>query len=113
MGMKIRSDTEQEMMQAAAMYSKNKEVVVLGEHKNDVWLNQVADQPAKKRLKEKRESKTTPKAVVKAKPSAKTKTKAKADVKTKTKVKADVKVKTKAKASVKVKTKTKTKAKKK
>ena len=37
MGMKIRSDTEQEMMQAAAMYSKNKEVVVPGEHKNDVW----------------------------------------------------------------------------
>jgi len=38
-GMKIHFDTELEMKDAAAMYGTNKEVVILGEHKRDRWLN--------------------------------------------------------------------------
>ncbi len=38
-GMKIHFDTEHEMKDAAIMYGTNKEVVILGEHKRDRWLN--------------------------------------------------------------------------
>ncbi len=39
-GMKIHFDTEHEMKEAAEMYTLNKkEVVILGEHKRDRWLN--------------------------------------------------------------------------
>ena len=42
-GVRIRSDNEEAMKDAAAEYSKNKEVIVLGEYKNEMWLN---EQPA-------------------------------------------------------------------
>ena len=45
-GMKIRSDTKDAMIQAASGYQKTKEVIILGEHKNDKWLN---EQPAPKK----------------------------------------------------------------
>lgn len=39
-GMKIHFDTEHEMKEAAEMYTLNKkEVITLGEHKRDRWLN--------------------------------------------------------------------------
>jgi len=38
-GIKIRSDNDQLMMAAAADYKKNKEVVILGEHKKGKWMN--------------------------------------------------------------------------
>lgn len=39
-GMKIHFDTENEMKGAAEMYTLNKkEVIILGEHKRDRWLN--------------------------------------------------------------------------
>ena len=38
-GMKIHFDTEHEMKDAAIMYGTYKEVVILGEHKRDRWLN--------------------------------------------------------------------------
>lgn len=39
-GMKIHFDTEHEMKGAAEMYTLNKkEVIILGEHKRDRWLN--------------------------------------------------------------------------
>ena len=38
-GMKIHFDTEHDMKDAAIMYGTNKEVVILGEHKRDRWLN--------------------------------------------------------------------------
>jgi hypothetical protein len=42
-GIKIRSDNEQAMLDAAKEYKKSKEVVVLGEHKKGKW---VVEQPA-------------------------------------------------------------------
>jgi hypothetical protein len=47
-GMKIRADDEEAMRIAAAGYAKNKEVIILGEHKNDKWMN---EQPAPKKKK--------------------------------------------------------------
>ncbi|MES2621309.1 MAG: hypothetical protein V4615_10700 [Bacteroidota bacterium] len=47
-GMRIHSDTKEAMLLAAASYAKNKEVVVLGEHKNDKWMS---EQPAPKKRK--------------------------------------------------------------
>ena len=41
-GMKIRSDSKDEMQKAADFYSRNKEVIILGEHKDDVWMNEKA-----------------------------------------------------------------------
>lgn len=39
-GMKIHFDSEHEMKEAAEMYTMNKkEVITLGEHKKDRWLN--------------------------------------------------------------------------
>ncbi len=39
-GMKIHFDTERDMQEAASMYTLNKkEVIILGEHKRDRWLN--------------------------------------------------------------------------
>jgi hypothetical protein len=42
-GVRIRSENAESMKDAAAEYSKNKEVIVLGEYKNEVWVN---EQPA-------------------------------------------------------------------
>ena len=47
-GMKIHSDTKEAMLLSAAAYAKNKEVVILGEHKSDKWMN---EQPAPKKKK--------------------------------------------------------------
>jgi hypothetical protein len=55
-GMKIRSDDEAAMNQAAAFYARNKEVVVLGEHKNDVWLNEAPDSARNKKSSKARRS---------------------------------------------------------
>ncbi len=35
----IRRDTQEQMLMAAEEYSRTKEVVVLGEMKNDKWVN--------------------------------------------------------------------------
>lgn len=37
-GIRLRRDTKEQMLQAAKQYSKTKEVVILGEVKNDKWL---------------------------------------------------------------------------
>jgi hypothetical protein len=55
-GMKIRSDDEAAMNQAAAFYARNKEVIVLGEHKNDVWLNEAPDSARNKKSSKARRS---------------------------------------------------------
>jgi hypothetical protein len=55
-GMKIRADDEAAMNQAAAFYARNKEVVVLGEHKNDVWLNEAPDSARNKKSSKARKS---------------------------------------------------------
>jgi hypothetical protein len=55
-GMKIRSDDEAAMNQAAAFYARNKEVLVLGEHKNDVWLNEAPDSARNKKSSKARKS---------------------------------------------------------
>ena len=39
-GVRIRCNSEEAMKSSAAEYSKNKEVIVLGEYKNDVWVNE-------------------------------------------------------------------------
>ena len=41
-GIRIRCETKQAMDVAAADYSKNKEVIVLGEYKDDTWLSEVS-----------------------------------------------------------------------
>ncbi|HLP49472.1 MAG TPA: hypothetical protein VK154_01170 [Chitinophagales bacterium] len=56
-GMKIHFDTQYEMEEAAAMYGKSKEVVVLGEHKKDKWLNEEPDGPRERKKKEPKEPK--------------------------------------------------------
>ena len=49
-GIKIRRETEKEMLRAAAVYSKMKEVKILGEYKNGKPINE---------QKKKRKKKTT------------------------------------------------------
>ena len=44
---RIRSDSKAGMENIARMYSANKEVVVLGEHKDDEWVNK-PETPKKK-----------------------------------------------------------------
>ena len=39
-GVIIRNTTEAAMNNAATEYAKNKEVIVLGEYKNEVWLKE-------------------------------------------------------------------------
>lgn len=39
-GMKIHFETLREMEAAAAMYGNGKEVIILGEHRKDRWLNE-------------------------------------------------------------------------
>ena len=81
-GIKIRSTDSKSMMDAAAEYmkSKEKEVLVLGELKKGVWLNEQA--AADKEKKEKKENKAKAQSDIKekanAKVSPKTKTKGKA-----------------------------------
>jgi hypothetical protein len=49
-GMKIRADTKEAMMIAAEGYAKNKEVIILGEHKNDKWMSE--QPPLRKKKKD-------------------------------------------------------------
>ena len=84
-GMKIHFETLREMEAAAAMYGNGKEVIILGEHRKDRWLNEEppakapktpkAQQEVKPVSKAPAESKTLPAAkkakVEKAKPAAK------------------------------------------
>jgi hypothetical protein len=59
-GMKIRSEDEQAMQDSAAFYLRNgKEVVVLGEHKNDIWVN---EDPNSERNKKSRAARRSSKA---------------------------------------------------
>lgn len=37
-GIRLRRDTKEQMLKAAEQYAKTKEVVILGEVKNDKWL---------------------------------------------------------------------------
>jgi hypothetical protein len=37
-GVRIRRDTKEQMLMAAEEYSKNKNVVILGEMRNDKWI---------------------------------------------------------------------------
>ncbi|MBN9295038.1 MAG: hypothetical protein J0G96_13760 [Flavobacteriia bacterium] len=37
-GIRLRRDTKEQMMMAAEEYAKTKEVIILGEVKNDKWL---------------------------------------------------------------------------
>lgn len=60
-GMKIRSDDENAMKLAAEFYSRNKEVVVLGEHRNDIWLNESLDSARNKKSLRARKSSKAPK----------------------------------------------------
>lgn len=43
-GVLIRRDTEDQMRMAAQEYARMKEVVVLGEMRNDKWVNKLAKQ---------------------------------------------------------------------
>lgn len=52
-GMKIRSNDEASMLAMAAEYSKIKDVIVLGEHKKDRWLNET---PASREKAERKEA---------------------------------------------------------
>jgi hypothetical protein len=38
-GVRIRRDTKEQMLIAAEDYGKNKQVVILGEMRNDKWIN--------------------------------------------------------------------------
>lgn len=80
-GMKIHFETLREMEAAAAMYGNGKEVIILGEHRKDRWLNEEpeaksAAKAAAREAKVKPEAKTT--TVVAKKAPAKAETKAKA-----------------------------------
>ena len=55
--MKIHFDSQHEMEEAASMYGKSKEVVVLGEHKKDRWLNEEPEPKKEKKKKEAAEAK--------------------------------------------------------
>jgi hypothetical protein len=46
-GVRIRSENKIAMEGAAKEYSRNKEVIILGEHKNDTWLNEQSNTPTK------------------------------------------------------------------
>jgi len=39
-GIRIRRDTKEQMLIAAEEYGKNKQVVVLGEMRNDKWIHE-------------------------------------------------------------------------
>jgi hypothetical protein len=39
MGVKLRRDSKEEMLQAAKELQKSKDVIILGESKNNKWLN--------------------------------------------------------------------------
>lgn len=39
-GVRIRRDTKEQMLIAAEDYGKNKQVVILGEMRNDKWINE-------------------------------------------------------------------------
>lgn len=47
-GIKIRRDTKEEMLMAIEDYNRIKDVTVLGELKNDKWLNKKDSKAAKK-----------------------------------------------------------------
>lgn len=47
-GIKIRRDTKEEMLMAIEDYNRIKDVTVLGELKNDKWLNKKDTKAAKK-----------------------------------------------------------------
>ncbi len=59
-GVKIRADSEEEMMANANIYKNSKEVTILGQLKKGVWLNEVAN--SEKRAKEKAAAKAAAKA---------------------------------------------------
>jgi hypothetical protein len=46
-GILIRRDTKEQMLMAAEDYSRMKQVTVLGEMKNDKWLDKVKDRKKK------------------------------------------------------------------
>lgn len=53
-GVKVRSDTEQEMLANAEMYKRSKIVVVLGQMKKGVWVNEAeAKKPKEAKAKKK------------------------------------------------------------
>jgi hypothetical protein len=70
-GVKIFRDTLEEMEDAMLTYRKSKDVIVLGESKNNEWVKDIA---AKRKAKDKPAPKA--KAPAKAKPKAKAKLKA-------------------------------------
>lgn len=60
-GMKIHFETLREMEAAAAMYGNGKEVIILGEHRKDRWLNEAPEnKPAARVPKVKPEAKAAP-----------------------------------------------------
>lgn len=46
-GVKVRADSEQEMLANAEMYKRSKIVVVLGQMKKGVWVNEAESAKAK------------------------------------------------------------------
>ena len=48
-GIKIRRDTKEEMLMAIEDYNRIKDVTVLGELKNDKWVNKKDSKAAKKK----------------------------------------------------------------
>ncbi len=48
-GIKIRRDTKEEMLMAIEDYNRIKDVTVLGELKNDKWVNKKETKAAKKK----------------------------------------------------------------
>ncbi|HLP21182.1 MAG TPA: hypothetical protein VK174_12810 [Chitinophagales bacterium] len=77
-GMKIHFDTQYEMEEAAAMYGKSKEVVILGEHKKDRWLSEEPDGNKERKKKAAKEQKPTAQPQVKEAKPAKEKAEKKA-----------------------------------
>lgn len=47
-GIKIRSNTEQEMLETAELYRRSRNVLVLGQMKKGVWLNELANKAERK-----------------------------------------------------------------
>lgn len=66
-GMKIHFETLREMEAAAAMYGNGKEVIILGEHRKDRWLNEESSAKAPKTPKAQQEVKPVAKAPAESK----------------------------------------------
>ena len=81
-GVMVRCVSREAMEFTIKQYERsNKDVIVLGEHKNFEWVNQKGAAESKERRAAKTNSKSTPKAREKAEAKAKVKTPAKAQVK--------------------------------